>query len=624
MGDSAKTGDPSKMRFPIGGKLVIIITLLLLLSLVSITVLVWVLVSADVRTTAEDNNRMVNRRSGVEVETALKTIRSDTLTLLSILNALPKEDLIQEAVRFFFEQNQHIAALGIRPSTGGDGAAPLFINERFFHAKELEPALIPPFLEAQGETVSRVSAGTDTLLNGTPDFGVPMLVMFFPWVQGETRTVVIICFSTESITENFGTGANVSFMINDAGAVLVHPDQELVRSGANMQEDPFVHIALDREDRSFHTHYTDEEGVTYFGAVQKLALADAVVLTRIPAAVVFEGIIATTRRNLYLSIAVLSMAVLFVWFFSKTISTPLKTLKAAAEQIEAGDYHLDLNSKSADETGVLTQSFLSMSLGLANFEKFTNQGIVQLARKGKLTLGGVSKTATVCFALIRDFSEIAEGLHAKEVVGFINEYMDRMVPCITRTGGVVDKFLTQGGVIIMALWGTVESAGSPEQDALNCVKAVLMMRASLGSLNQERGGDRESRIKMGCGINTGEVVSGQMGSEERMEYTVIGDTVNLAARIEGPNDLFDTDILLTENTYDLIGHYLLTEEMPGIEVKGKEKPVRVFAVINMHDPDEAIQLLDNLDQIPKTDRTINRQYVGPHGPRTLAEVRERW
>jgi adenylate cyclase len=103
---------------------------------------------------------------------------------------------------------------------------------------------------------------------------------------------------------------------------------------------------------------------------------------------------------------------------------------------------LELQTKSLDETGILTTSFISMSHGLANFERFTNKAIVRVAQQSKLALGGVNKLATIAFIFIRDFSELASELEANEVVDFINEYMLRMVPCITNTGGVVDKFLT--------------------------------------------------------------------------------------------------------------------------------------------------------------------------------------
>jgi adenylate cyclase len=110
--------------------------------------------------------------------------------------------------------------------------------------------------------------------------------------------------------------------------------------------------------------------------------------------------------------------------------------------------------------------------------------------------------------------------------------------------------------------------------------------------------DRKNfRIKMGCGINFGELISGQMGSEDRMEYTVIGDSVNLAARFEGPNDLFDTDILVTENVARLLGKQIRVEELPALEVKGKAKPLRVFALLGLRNDG---------------------------GPKTVKEVRSGW
>jgi adenylate cyclase len=140
------------------------------------------------------------------------------------------------------------------------------------------------------------------------------------------------------------------------------------------------------------------------------------------------------------------------------------------------------------------------------------------------------------------------------------------------------------------------------------VKAALAMRAALLDMNKNRrAGDMGNPpIRIGCGINTGIVTAGQIGSEQRMEYTVIGDPVNLASRTEALNKPMGTDILITENTWNLIGKYLITEEMPPVTVKGKERPVRLFAVVNLAPP--------------SGDGNSPRNEV--KGPKTLAEVRK--
>jgi adenylate cyclase len=171
-----------------------------------------------------------------------------------------------------------------------------------------------------------------------------------------------------------------------------------------------------------------------------------------------------------------------------------------------------------------------------------------------------------------------------------------MAPCITREGGAVDKFLTQGGVVIMAFWGVLENFSSPERNAISSIRASLNMREALKEFNKQYA-DEYGPTKMGSAINTGSMVAGQIGGSDRMEYTIVGDTVNLAARMEGPNDLFDTDILISENTLRLAGRTVIVEEMPGLEIKGKDDVLRVFAVINMR---------------------------GEEGPKNLDEVREGW
>jgi hypothetical protein len=142
---------------------------------------------------------------------------------------------------------------------------------------------------------------------------------------------------------------------------------------------------------------------------------------------------------------------------------------------------------------------------------------------------------------------------------------------------------------VMAHWGTAYTAGSPEKDAYNCVAASLMMRKTLLEMNKNRtpADLRDPPIHIGMGINTGIVTTGQIGSDVRMEYTVIGDPVNIASRIETLTKTLGADILISENTWELVKDDFVCEEMPLMQVKGKEKPVRVFAVINFANGDHS-------------------------------------
>jgi adenylate cyclase len=582
-GAARKSGaaKPGRVAYPIGLKLVSIITILLLVSLGAITALVSVLVSSDVRLTAENNNFTVNQRSSSQAEQTIRTVELDALVLLDTLKGLDEETSAHVAASFF-THNTTVTAILIT------GVLELF-NEALFAASALDTSLAEAFLATARDSEETAQNGQEVLRNATPIFTVPMLALFAPWddrdEEGSVRRAAVIFFSPERISETFGAGANATFMVNGMGDVMVHSDADLVRQSTNLAEDPFVSETLTSERRNFQSVYTDLSGVRYFGAFQKLAVTNAAVITTIQYDLVLEGVVATTRRNIYLTGAVLFIAILFVWFFSKSISVPLKGLATAARKIEQGVYTLDLRAKNRDEIGLLTRSFVSMSHGLEErailmdtFARFTNRDLVERSLRGEVSLGGESKIATVFFSDIRSFTAISEKLTPVEVVEFLNDYMTRMVECVNKTGGVVDKYI---GDSVMAVWGASDTSGSVAQDAFNCVRSALMMRRALLQFNQGRGGVKKPIIRIGCGINTGPLVAGQIGSKERMEYTVIGDAVNLASRTEALNKPLHTDILITEDTWHLVHDRVITEEMPPVTVKGKEKPVRMFAVVNM-------------------------------------------
>ncbi|MDR1970805.1 MAG: HAMP domain-containing protein [Treponema sp.] len=599
----------SRIRYPIGLKLVFIITTLILLSLTLITALVSVMVSTDVRITAEDNNLSVNSRSAAEAESFLSSIRSNTLVLLDTLNAAGNSPaLSRQAAAFFFERNQDVAAITIlTPLSAGPSFSTLLVNDRFFLANETESSLVESFLAAQGEALGRSASGELIILNAAPVFGIPLLVLLYPWQESGYNEAAAVFFSPDSLSENFGTGANSSFMINGDGDVLIHPEHELVRAGANLRNQDFIQSVWENAGAGMQSLYTGEDGNRYFGAFTKLSIAGIVVITNIEYGVVFEGIAATTRRNIYLTVAVLFASIIFVRFFSKTISAPLKTLTNAAEQIEGGQFEVSLSPRTGDEIGALTESFGRMSQALGIFGRFTNREIAVRAMRGEIKPGGLPKQATIFFSDIRAFTEKSENFTRKygdqaseRIVQWLNDYFTRMVECVEKTGGVVDKFI---GDAVMAHWGTAYTSGSVKEDAFNSVRTALMMRAALLEMNRGRRDDDPGNppIHIGCGINSGVVTAGQIGSEQRMEYTVIGDPVNLASRTESLNKPLGTDILITENTWELVGDRLLTEEMPPVKVKGKEKPVRLFAVLR-----------------------LKESRGGPDGrePGTLAELRE--
>jgi adenylate cyclase len=195
--------------------------------------------------------------------------------------------------------------------------------------------------------------------------------------------------------------------------------------------------------------------------------------------------------------------------------------------------------------------------------------------------------------------------------------MDRMVACVLITGGTIDKFI---GDAVMAHWGAV-GASDPAKDALSGVSAALMMRVSLMNFNKGRGdSDKNPIIRIGAGLNSGSVVAGQIGSKERVVFTVIGDAVSMADRTETFNKSFGTDILITENTYKLVGEYLITEEMAEVKIRGG-KTAKIYSVVNTNNDELAETLIANLDKFQNTDREITRRCIGINGPKNLDELR---
>jgi adenylate cyclase len=198
----------------------------------------------------------------------------------------------------------------------------------------------------------------------------------------------------------------------------------------------------------------------------------------------------------------------------------------------------------------------------------------QLLAEGETVLGGKDQKVSVLFSDVRDFTSMSEALGARETVSMLNEYFERMVDVILGHRGVLDKFI---GDAVMALFGVPFNG---EHDADDAVRVANTMFVALRELNVERRRDGRAPLDIGVGIATGVVVVGNIGSTKRMEYTAIGDPVNLASRLESATKYYGAKILISETTRAELGSKTLLREIDLLRVQGKKEPVAIYEAMD--------------------------------------------
>jgi adenylate cyclase len=284
---------------------------------------------------------------------------------------------------------------------------------------------------------------------------------------------------------------------------------------------------------------------------------------------------------LLISLAALVGASLAALAAARGVSQPVQQLAGHTRRIAAGDYNVRLELDRDDELGQLATAFNHMTAGLAERDRVRNllgkvvsPEIATQLLQSDLKLGGEEREVTVLFSDLRDFTALSEKLPPTEVLALLNRYLDRMSTIIERHGGVVDKYI---GDAIMALFGA--PVALPDAPA-KAVAAARDMAQALGQLNDELQAEGRPTLAFGVGINTGRVVAGNMGSQNRLNYTVVGDGVNLAARLEGltKEPAYGTPIIVSEATLSAIHPRPAARELGEVRVKGRTGTVKIYAL----------------------------------------------
>lgn len=586
-------------RIPIAVKLITLTTALLLVASALISYQSASRFETISMDREEDANRDQSRSRATEVEGLFIGYIDKIKVIASLLmKEYPNEEAREKDLELTFRKDNDLVAVELR-SIQSEEAITRVVNEEYLKNYKLTPAYIETLRNTQkmqkSFQASAVFAGEIEIRNSSVEGGAPLITIGIPLVQddrGMFTHIAVAEVRLDRLQKMFSTvSERTLFLVDKEGKLLAHPDEAKVFRSASMADLPIVKAALSSQFKQEQLRFqSPHDGKSYTAAFTKTALGvSAVALAS--EEVILEAARAVKREAFYIAGQILSVALFLIFVFSITLTAPIERLVEITTEVARGNFNVKANIKSRDEVGQLGSAFDSMIVGLLErdkvksmFAKFHGSSVADDLLKGELQLGGSRKDVTVFFSDIRDFTKFSEGHTPEEVVEMLNEYFHVMVGIITKNNGVVDKFI---GDAIMAVWGAPQSM---DDDTQNAVKACLEMRIALNELNESRLQRGKTPIKIGMGLHRGSAISGTIGSDERMEYTVIGDAVNQASRIESSTKAFGTDLLVSDDVAHFVASHYWMEEAGRAEVKGKSEPLILFKVRGYLEGEEPIEV----------------------------------
>ncbi|MFN3749726.1 MAG: adenylate/guanylate cyclase domain-containing protein [Thiobacillus sp.] len=311
-----------------------------------------------------------------------------------------------------------------------------------------------------------------------------------------------------------------------------------------------------------------------------------------------------TQLNWIVTALATALGLVFAAFVTRSLVDPVKRLLGGTRAVEAGDLEVEIQVRTHDELATLADAFNHMVVGLrekehirATFGQYVDPRIVKNLLENRLVADrGERRVMTVFFSDLEGFTRLCEGLTPDAAVRFLNRYFSMMAEVIRARQGIVDKYI---GDSVMAFWGP-PFTDPADHARLGCLAALEQMRrmddfrAALPEIFGVKHGLPEVNVRMG--LASGEVTVGNIGSKTSRGYTVIGDTVNLASRLEQANKFYGTRILVSEATRTLAGDTLAFREIDSLRVAGRLAPVKVF------------ELIGNADAISDTTRQAVQAY----------------
>ncbi|MBK9295192.1 MAG: HAMP domain-containing protein [Oligoflexia bacterium] len=566
-------------------KLILITVLLLLVATISITLRSSHLFEKVSSSREDDVNGNQANVIADQVQNSFTDIFDKIRQSGDILyRNFPTEAMRDSALDLSFKSDRDLISVEVLSIKSGQPISlRKVINDAYLKQYDLKTEFMTQLRQSRPFPFNVVSAGEVEIRNSTIPGGAPLLTIGLPLVKdenGNITDIVLADIRLDRIQKLFSSiSERIIYLVDRQGRVLAHPNEKLALDAKNLNYIPVVSKAITQSVSKGQMKFEDPDtGETFVAAFAKTPFG-VTVISQVPEEIILEPSRHVRREAFFITGLVLSAALFFIILFAATLTRPLEILVEATKKIAKGDFNSPVHIATKDEVGELASSFDKMIDGLKErdkvktlFGKFHGTGIANKLMSGEMKLGGENRDATVFFSDIRGFTSFSEKVTPEDVVNMLNEYFKIMVSIINANHGVVDKFI---GDAIMAVWGAPESHGN---DAANALKACIQMRVAVEKLNQERIAKGQPEIKIGMGLHSGPLIAGTIGSDDRMEYTVIGDTVNMASRIEAATKAYGTDLLVSEVTYERVKDLFISELAGTAEVKGKSEPLKLFKV----------------------------------------------
>lgn len=412
-------------------------------------------------------------------------------------------------------------------------------------------------------------------------------------VSRRRQGVLAVVIETERLSRFLGTlrpgEFGAAFILDADGKVIAAPDPNADEvTPARMGEGDLYEVAkmtgqhlLSRTDARAAMNSTTRvvnDGVPYAVALTPLGFYGWRVATVIPESAFLSGIDKTLVRLIYILVGVVIAAIgLAIWLVRRVVSTPLAEIVDDLSKVERFDIEqISSRPSRLSELANLSAATANMAAGLSAFRKYVPTDLVRvLVSEGINTRpGGDIKQISVLFCDVAGFTGLSERL-GPQIVELMEPFFDAASTAITRHDGTIDKFM---GDAVMAFWGAPRKDPDHAENAC-CAALDLVAAVARAGIKDDMGNPLRVRI----GLNSGEALVGNIGSEQRLNYTAIGDVVNVASRLEGANKSYDTSILIGPETRRAAGDTIVVRELDTLAVFGRAGGLQIFELIAMTD-----------------------------------------